>query len=92
MAAESSDAHPGAIERLERLLRESEERYALVSAAVAEGTYDWNIEDNSLVVSPRLMGIFSFTGAALTSGDWTRGSIPTTGKTIAPPCAIASSK
>jgi PAS domain S-box-containing protein len=70
MAAESSDAHPGAIERLERLLRESEERYALVSAAVAEGTYDWNIEDNSLVVSPRLMGIFSFTGAALTSGDW----------------------
>src|ERR1700691_5780674 len=70
MAAEASDARSGATERLERLLRESEERYALVSAAVAEGTYDWNIENNSLAVSPRLMDIFGFTGAALTSEDW----------------------
>jgi PAS domain S-box-containing protein len=56
--------------RLERALRESEERYALVSNAVAEGIYDWNIEQNSLFVSPRLMEIFSFEGPALTSEDW----------------------
>jgi PAS domain S-box-containing protein len=55
---------------LERSLRESEERYALVSEAVAEGIYDWNIEQNSLFVSPRLMEIFSFEGTELTSQDW----------------------
>jgi PAS domain S-box-containing protein len=56
--------------RLERSLRESEERYALVSKAVAEGIYDWNIESNSLFVSPRLMEIFNFEGTGLTSADW----------------------
>jgi PAS domain S-box-containing protein len=54
----------------ERKLRESEERYALVSEAVAEGIYDWNIAHNSLFVSPRLMEIFGFEGPALTSADW----------------------
>jgi PAS domain S-box-containing protein len=58
--------------RLERSLRESEERYALVSQAVAEGIYDWNIELNSLFVSSRLMEIFSFEGPGLTSEDWYR--------------------
>jgi PAS domain S-box-containing protein len=56
--------------RLQRSLRESEERYALISEAVAEGIYDWNIELNSLFVSPRLMEIFGFEGAELTSKDW----------------------
>jgi PAS domain S-box-containing protein len=56
--------------RLERSLRESEERYALVSQAVAEGIYDWNIELNSLFVSSRLMEIFSFEGPGLSSQDW----------------------
>ena len=56
--------------RLKRSLRESEERYALVSEAVAEGIYDWNIELNSLFVSPHLMEIFGFEGAGLTSKDW----------------------
>ena len=56
--------------RLERSLRESEERYALVSQAVAEGIYDWNLELNSLFVSPRLMEIFGFEEAGLTSKDW----------------------
>jgi PAS domain S-box-containing protein len=56
--------------RLERSLRESEERHALVSKAVAEGIYDWNIEANSLFVSPRLMEIFNFEGTGLTSADW----------------------
>ena len=58
--------------RLEQSLRESEERHALVSQAVAEGIYDWNIELNSLFVSSRLMEIFSFEGPGLTSEDWYR--------------------
>src|SRR6478736_7643458 len=58
--------------RLWQSLRESEERYALVSQAVAEGIYDWNIELNSLFVSSRLMEIFGFEGPGLTSEDWYR--------------------
>src|ERR1700692_592609 len=54
--------------RLERSLRESEERYALVSEAVAEGIYDWNIKLNSLFVSHRLMELFGFKGSGRTSG------------------------
>jgi PAS domain S-box-containing protein len=51
-------------------LRESEERYGLVSKAVAEGIYEWNIEHNSLWVSSRLIEIFGFQGRDLTAGDW----------------------
>src|SRR5580704_6715596 len=58
--------------RLEQSLREKEERYALVSEAVAEGIYDWNIKLNSLFASPRLMEIFGFEGSGLTSEDWNR--------------------
>jgi PAS domain S-box-containing protein len=53
----------------ERKLRESEERYSRVTEAVAEGIYDWNVADNSLYVSDRVMEIFGFEGQ-LTSGDW----------------------
>jgi PAS domain S-box-containing protein len=55
---------------LELSPREKEERYALVSEAVSEGIYDWNIERNSLFVSPRLMDIFGYEGISLTSQDW----------------------
>jgi two-component system, NtrC family, sensor kinase len=51
-------------------LRESEERYGLVSKAVAEGIYEWDVEDNSLWVSPRLIEIFGFLGRNLTAADW----------------------
>ena len=51
-------------------LRESEARHALVSDAVAEGIYEWNIEDNALWVSQRLIGIFGFEGRELTARDW----------------------
>ena len=51
-------------------LREKNERYALVSQAVAEGVYDWNVEQNTLFVSSRLMEIFGFDGTGLTSQDW----------------------
>jgi PAS domain S-box-containing protein len=59
-----------AARRLEQSLRASEERYALVAQAVAEGIYDWNIETNALYVSPRLMEIFSFEGTGITSEAW----------------------
>jgi PAS domain S-box-containing protein len=55
---------------LEQSLRASEERYALVAEAVAEGIYDWNIKTNALYVSPRLMEIFSFAGTGITSDAW----------------------
>jgi PAS domain S-box-containing protein len=55
---------------LERNLRENEERYSLVSQAVAEGIYDWDIECNALWVSPRLIEIFAFEGVELTAADW----------------------
>jgi len=56
--------------RLERALRENEERLSLASQAVAEGIYDWDIGQDNLSVSPRLMQIFGFTGEGLTSRDW----------------------
>src|ERR1051325_4414135 len=46
--------------RMEQSLRENEERYALVTQAVAEGIYDWNISDNALWVSSRLVEIFGW--------------------------------
>ena len=51
-------------------LRESEERYGLVSKAVAEGIYEWDVEHNSLWVSSRLIEIFGFQGRNLTAADW----------------------
>src|SRR5712691_4969976 len=54
----------------EQALRDNEERYSLVSQAVAEGIYDWNVEQNTLFVSPRLMEIFKFEGPGLGSEDW----------------------
>jgi PAS domain S-box-containing protein len=62
-------------------LRAAAERYALVSEAVAEGIYDWNIELNTLFVSARLMEIFGFEGNALTSQDWNERVHPDDEKT-----------
>jgi two-component system NtrC family sensor kinase len=54
----------------EQALRDNQERYSLVSQAVAEGVYDWNVEQNTLFVSSRLMEIFRFEGSGLSSEDW----------------------
>ncbi len=70
MAADLPHASSEETQRLEQMLRENEERYLLVSEAVAEGIYDWNIEQNTLFVSSRLMGIFGFEGTGLTAEDW----------------------
>ena len=56
--------------RRERELGESEQRHALVSQAVAEGIYEWDIERNALWVSARLIEIFGFHHRDLTAGDW----------------------
>ena len=49
-----------------------EERYALVCQAVAEGIYEWDIENNALSVSARLIEIFGFAGNSLGADDWNR--------------------
>src|ERR1051325_4359093 len=51
-------------------LRANEERHALVTQAVAEGIYDWDIDTNALWVSPRLIEIFGLTGESLSAADW----------------------
>src|SRR5271166_4872534 len=51
-------------------LHENQERYALVSQAVAEGIYDWDIENNALWVSPRLIEIFGLQALSLSAADW----------------------
>jgi PAS domain-containing protein len=51
-------------------LQENQERSALVSQAVAEGIYDWDIENNALWVSPRLIEIFGLQGLSLSAADW----------------------
>ena len=51
-------------------LRANEERHALVTQAVAEGIYDWDIDTNALWVSPRLIQIFGLTGGSLSAADW----------------------
>jgi two-component system, NtrC family, sensor kinase len=48
----------------------SEERHALVTQAVAEGIYEWDVERNSLWVSSRLIDIFGFYGRELRASDW----------------------
>ena len=62
--------HTYQTQRLEQMLRENDERYLLVSEAVAEGIYDWNVERNSLFVSSRLMEMFGFKGSGLAAEDW----------------------
>src|SRR6185295_6213759 len=58
------------IDELGSKLRESEARHALVTDAVAEGIYEWNIETNALWVSQRLIEIFGFEGRELRAADW----------------------
>jgi PAS domain S-box-containing protein len=62
--------HSDQTRRLEQMLRDNDERYLLVSEAVAEGIYDWNVERNSLFVSSRLMEMFGFKGSGLAAEDW----------------------
>ena len=58
------------IDELSARLRESESRLALVTDAVAEGIYEWNIETNALWQSQRLAKIFGLEGRELKAADW----------------------
>ena len=49
--------------RVERALRESEERYAMASAAGAVGAWDWNLESGEIYVDPTLKSILGFEAA-----------------------------
>ena len=72
-AAASSPSASDLQERNDKLsskLRESELRLALVTDAVAEGIYEWNIETNALWQSQRLRKIFGLAGRELKAGDW----------------------
>ncbi|HSS63037.1 MAG TPA: sigma 54-interacting transcriptional regulator [Gammaproteobacteria bacterium] len=56
--------------RMEQTIRASEQRYARILDALAEGIYEWNIETGELYVSPRLKQIMEFESGEPTSGDW----------------------
>jgi len=56
--------------RAQAAVKLSEERYALVTRALSEGVYDWNVKDDQLHVSDRLNKIFDFEPGELLSKTW----------------------
>ncbi len=59
-----------ALKQADISLRQSEERYALATAAATEGLYDWDVLKDRLMVSDRLNRIISLTTGELTSAQW----------------------
>jgi PAS domain S-box-containing protein len=56
----------------EDALRDSQQRYALATAAGAVGVWDWNLETNDLYVDPTLKSILGFEDAEIANRlDWT---------------------
>ena len=68
-ALEQQRAIAEALRVAETSLRAAEERHALVIQAVAEGIYDWNIADNRLWVSHRLIELFGWEDAGAGAGE-----------------------
>jgi PAS domain S-box-containing protein len=58
------------LRRAEVILRSDRERYELVTEAISEGIYDWDIVSDTLHVTDRLNQIFGFASGELTSSDW----------------------
>ncbi len=54
----------------ENALRQDQARYELVTQAVSEGLYDWDIVSEHLQVSARLNELFDFKQGELTAADW----------------------
>lgn len=57
-------------EPLQSDLKALADRYAVVSEAMSEGVYDWDIGSNALEVSGRLSAITGLNPADLTTEDW----------------------
>lgn len=58
------------IRRAEIALQRDQMRYELVTRAVSEGLYDWDIASGHLQVSTRLNALFNFREGELTASDW----------------------
>jgi PAS domain S-box-containing protein len=56
--------------RTEEALKKSEQRHALILEALAEGIYEWDMQEDHLFVSPRLAELLKFPSAKLKSNDW----------------------
>ena len=54
----------------QRVLEESEQRYALVSRATSDGIYDWNVKKDELFISDSLTRILDFESGIGTSLTW----------------------
>jgi PAS domain S-box-containing protein len=54
----------------QRVLEESEERYALVTRATSDGIYDWNVKEDVLFISDSLIRILDFDHNIGTSLTW----------------------
>ncbi|HYM33581.1 MAG TPA: GAF domain-containing protein [Candidatus Cybelea sp.] len=50
--------------------REALERYSLVTQAVGEGVYEWDIASNMVSASPRLVEIFGFPATSVSADAW----------------------
>jgi PAS domain S-box-containing protein len=59
-----------AMRRAESELRRDQARHELVTRAISEGIYDWEIATDALEVSARLNALFDFAQGELTSSDW----------------------
>jgi GAF domain-containing protein/PAS domain-containing protein len=60
------------MKRVERALKESQDRYALATQAATEGIYEWNLGTGSLYLSERAKEFFAVRGKALTPAAWNR--------------------
>ena len=60
------------LKRVERALKESQDRYALATQAATEGIYEWNLGTGTLFLSERAKEFFAVGGKRLTPAAWNR--------------------
>ncbi|MFQ5954112.1 MAG: response regulator [Kiloniellales bacterium] len=72
MSEKTLQREVAARKQAEQALRESEQRYALVTEAATEGIYEWNIETDELYVSDRGKMFWLVQGDDLKASAWNR--------------------